>query len=452
MSLKKMLGIITVVIVSVFALMLTTSYAWYSYENASTKFDVVTATDNVEIVFQAGDYINTQDAIPVAINDVDLYSDKYDFNIKVKNVVIGNEMVAKISLVDIVIDDELKKIDEELGDSPFKVELYYQGAKVGNTITGKDFSSDTYEVGDVVLSNSIDNQFELRVYLLDNGSDQANLMNKRFQAKIDVNVISRVSASIKNFDDPDISISEITIDGEISKHLPVSGYYDMKAVCQKGSSLTWDAYSKTIHYGNGSMISDSCTLDFVSSKGKKYLKDVSVGSYIQYSGNNGCDGDSCLGENANYHDDNQMGYCYDSHYQYVASGYRVLNVSDDTAYIVSAGALECSKQENADKVASKYCNPKYAYGGVCDINSVWSIRESDITNINQIYGNDLIDNGGYYWYTHQNNEIGIWNASNRKFDTKNNYVLGVRPVIRMNSDVLVVSGSGSYEDPYVIGK
>ena len=79
-----MLGFVFVIVVSVFGLMLATSYAWYSYENGSTKFDVVTADDDVDIIYQRGEYINTESAIPVKKEEVDLYSDKYDFVVKVK--------------------------------------------------------------------------------------------------------------------------------------------------------------------------------------------------------------------------------------------------------------------------------------------------------------------------------------------------------------------------------
>ena len=73
MDLKKMLGIFLIIIVVVFALMLTTSYAWYSYEKSSTKFDVVTADQDVDIIFQSGDYISTDVAIPIKDSDVDFY-------------------------------------------------------------------------------------------------------------------------------------------------------------------------------------------------------------------------------------------------------------------------------------------------------------------------------------------------------------------------------------------
>ena len=476
MGFRKMLGIISIIIFSVFALMLTTSYAWYSYEKGSTKFDVVTANENVEIVFQTGNYINTDVAIPIKDVEIDRYSDKYDFNIRVKHKAVGNEMVAKINLVDIAIDDELKNIDEVLGDSPFRVDFFYQGRKVGNTITGKNFSSESYEIGDVVLSDDVDNQFELRVYLLDNGSDQSLLMNKSFQAKIDVNVISRVSTSFVSFENPDIVVSEILVDGKVSKSLPKDGFYDMNSVCEKGSNVQWNSLNRTLIYDKGSYVGDFCELRFTKSKIKRYLKDFPVGSYVQYVGNNGCSGLSCNGENANYVDVDNMGYCSDSNYHFITSGFRIAYIKDNTAYLVSAGSLEClcDKKNNSkdcvnfkevdvdsfisylDKISLKYCNSKYVYDGVCNDDSVWSLRFSDVDNMlnnSDSYQNSLIDNGGYYWYINSlSKEIFSWNPTVRDFSNEKNSVYGVRPVIRMDSSVLVVGGSGTYEDPYVIEK
>ena len=40
-------------------MMLTTSYAWYSFETASTTFSGVTNNDDIKVSFQKGEYINT---------------------------------------------------------------------------------------------------------------------------------------------------------------------------------------------------------------------------------------------------------------------------------------------------------------------------------------------------------------------------------------------------------
>lgn len=447
MSFRKMLGIITVVIVAIFSLMLTTSYAWYSYENASTKFDVVTASDNVEIFYQAGEYINTESAIPIKKEEVDLYSDQYDFSIRVKKKINGNEMVAKISLSEIVIDDEFKKIDEILGDSPFRVDFFYQGAQVGKTISGKDFTEESYEIGDVILSDDIDNQFTFRVYLLDNGEEQSYLMNRRFQAKIDVNVISRVNANFSNFDNPDVVVSQIKIDGRDSKYLPSNGLYDMKATCEKGSHISWDKLNKTLVYDKDTFVNDKCSLVFSSSDDKIYLKDMSVGSYVSYVGNQGCEGNHCGGVNANYVSDSDMGYCNNADYHFTSSGFRISYIKDGSAYLISGGSPECVS-DDFDKIALKYCNTSYVFGDKCNSDSVWALRDSDIENIQN--NKDLIDIGSYYSYFNSSMERKTWNPVLHAFNDDDVEFVGVRPIIRLKKDVLVIGGSGSYEDPYVI--
>ena len=85
MSFKKFLGIISIVIVLVFSMMLTTSYAWYSFETASTTFNGVTNNDDIKVSFQKGEYINTSTAIPVIKLHV-----TFLFNI------LGNNFVEKV--------------------------------------------------------------------------------------------------------------------------------------------------------------------------------------------------------------------------------------------------------------------------------------------------------------------------------------------------------------------
>lgn len=565
---KKLLFTIIIVIGIVFSFMLATSYAWYSFSAGSTTFDTVTSNKDVEISFIKGEYINNTLAVPISSNDVDQYSDKHQFIIRTKNNKADNQILAKISLVNLSIDDALKV-------SAFKVELYHQGERV-STATGNQLTSTTMRLGDVVLDNDIDNNFEVRVYILDSGSDQSALMNKSFSAKIQTDIVSRAKTSIQDWENTDIYISSITIDGKSSTSLPTSGYYTMSSSCTKGSSLSWDSYSKTITYGKGSKVNDSCSLTFTSGTSTKLLNTVEVGSYVKYTGTNGCDGKHCEGENANYVSDDDMGYCSNSTNGFIVNGWRVAYIKDGSAYLVSAGAPEClatyvenistntrneslssnyyygsgyqfdqntgkysltgvtsstlawssnytsiiantpytckstSSSATCDTMykvtayysstqgttvpyynydgagapkhllrlnnaALKYCNSKYVYNGVCDSTSSWNINDSDYqiitTNIgtkktldncsgssgNKMCGfnNDLIDNGSYYWFTtpysaSMSNTFywypGYWHV---RYDGSNR-ALGVRPVLRLRSSVSVVSGSGTYKDPYII--
>ncbi len=229
------------------------------------------------------------------------------------------------------------------------------------------------------------------------------------------------------------------------------------------------------------------------------LSTVKAGSYVDYTGNNGCSGDACKGQNANYVSDADMGYCSDSGYKFMVNGWRVAYTKNGSAYLVSAGAPECmctkgdgissnsscsSSYEttsgaplhlaNLNNNALKYCNPTYAYGGVCNSSSAWAMNANDFQNITGKalnssscyynfsdrscgYENDLIDNGSYYWfatsYDWTSASIFRWHAYGQTvIATNSNFLYGLRPVIRLSSNVVVIGGAGTAEDPYKIKK
>ena len=127
---------------------------------------------------------------------------------------------------------------------------------------------------------------------------------------------------------------------------------------------------------------------------------------------------------------------------------------------------------NLDSKALTYCNPRYAFGGACDSNSAWAMDAIDFEAITGSalsssscygsskdvacgYGNDLIDNGGYYWYATPYNSTSTttfrWDPNYRYVVSySSSHVYGLRPVLRLASSVKVVAGSGTYEDPYQI--
>lgn len=569
MSYKKLLIIILIVIGAMFALMLTTSFAWYSYENASTSFDISTHDDEVLVTYSESSEISTFAAVPLRLADVDEYSDKTNFTVSVSENALDEEIIVSVSLVDITIDPSLQ-------NSSFKIDLFHQGTIIAS-VGGDQITGTTKLLGNTVLDNEVDNNFELRVYILDNNGDQSDMMDKTFQAKIKVDVVSRVATKFNTFDNPDIYVSSIMIDGEESDSLPTSGLYDMTASCLQGSELSWDALSKTLVYEKGSYVNDTCSLTFTSSDAKTTLSEVPVGSYVSYVGNNGCSGKACAGQNANYVNDMKMGYCSNSKFQYTANGWRVGYVKDKSAYLVSAGSVECmssyienkgfsasnlifntayyygtgytfhsstgkysltgvtdnvldlgsnyeqiinntpytckdidkngtcnilyeivdynvdsasveaysytnyandinidSHIEHLNDRALKYCNSDLVHAGKCDNDNVWVLRDSDFKNILQstmslslcygTYGNkncgfanNLIDNGGFYWYsvndTNMASNTFYWNPSYRGINrdySSNDY--GLRPVIKLDSTVYITGGSGTYDDPYIIEK
>ena len=288
----------------------------------------------------------------------------------------------------------------------------------------------------------------------------------------------------------------VSIDGNTSETLPTSGSYYLASYSCKSSNTTlkWNRTNyKLIVDNDGKSSGVSCYLDFQSNP---KLNNMPAGSYVKYVGNNGCTGKSCEGQNANYVSDTDMGYCNDSNYRFIVNGWRVAYQKDGSAYLISAGSPECmctnsdgtsgtscSDYEttngvpqhlaNLNRHALAYCNQDYAYNGTCDSTSTWNINDSDyqeingsrksLSNCNYSYRKkycgvsyDLIDNGGYYWFTTPYSSSSAraftWRSGNRSVnDIASRNAFGLRPVLRLQSSVVVLSGEGTYTDPFVIG-
>lgn len=279
-------------------------------------------------------------------------------------------------------------------------------------------------------------------------------------------------------------------------------------------SFQYQSHSRIYHckiWDNGILIRDyipvkdikgvSCLYDKVTEElyylkqGTRYLSEALVGSYVKYTGNNGCSGKSCEGQNANYVGGSTNGYCWNADYTFANSGWRIAYIQNNTAYLTSAGATDCMSTDasgntstgttssstggdgrnthftNMNNIALKYCNSKFAYGGVCNSSSAWAMSANDhkiitggteITNCIQVsestacgYNNSLLDNGGFYWFatanTASNTGIFEFGAQYRRvgyYDS--NLPLGVRPVIRLDNSVIVTGGIGTASNPYTI--
>ena len=293
----------------------------------------------------------------------------------------------------------------------------------------------------------------------------------------------------------------ISIDGNSSDTLPTSGkYYLVNYDCKSSDTvITWNKETYTLNVSNSNKKGGvSCYLDFQT---YPKLSDMPIGSYVDYTGNNGCEGNHCKGENANYvNDATNMGYCFSSFYRFSVNGWRIGYSRDGSAYLISAGAPECmctdssgnagtscSSYEttagvpqhlaNLNNTSLKYCNQDYAYNGVCDGASSWNVKDSDFQEMTFDIGKkkklsdansgdcyrkkscgvsyNLIDNGGFYWfatpYSSSSPDAFGWNPIVQSVAHYNSdFANGVRPVLRLASSVIVTGGSGTYEDPYTI--
>ena len=223
------------------------------------------------------------------------------------------------------------------------------------------------------------------------------------------------------------------------------------------------------------------------------LSEADPGSYVKYTGNNGCSGKSCEGQNANYVSDSDMGYCLYSDNKYNSNGWRVAYSKDGTAYLISGGSPECvctsangvmssscSDYEttsgipkhlaNLSSKALSYCNSTYAYGGACNSSSAWNMNDTDFQRITgdnlkiagsraQGYYQDisLINNAGFYWFSTFSGSydtiLATWHPVLQHVGISYSFdVLGIRPVLRLKSSIIVTGGSGTYSDPYTIAE
>ena len=284
----------------------------------------------------------------------------------------------------------------------------------------------------------------------------------------------------------------VSVDGGKVSRFPSGDYYLVDYDCNnKHTIVSWNRETSEVSVSNGNHKGGvSCYLSFES---RPKLSSMKAGSYVQYVGNNGCNGNACSGVNANYSDNLHQGYCHSKDMQYYLKGYRIAYTKENTAYLVSAGAPECmctssdggtnqscatalsvtSIQEhiqNLNQVALKYCNSQFAYGGVCDNQSAWNINDNDfrymIGNKSTIvsclelqngkcgYSNDLINIGGDYWYSfiHDNGQnIFYWDSIHSFIgQSASSSSFGVRPVIRMSDSVVVTGGDGTANNPYQI--
>ena len=276
----------------------------------------------------------------------------------------------------------------------------------------------------------------------------------------------------------------VSVDGVYSDKIPSSGnYYLTSYKCSNSATkVKWDNDKHILDFSNGNSTGGiSCSLNFNS---EMLISDVPVGSYVKYCLSD--DPASCSVNNANYVDDNNMGYCgysgsiyykSDSDRKFTSNGFRIAYIEGSNVYLISAGAVDCVDYDSVliDNL-KKYCNSSLAYRGKCDSNSVWLINEHDFDKINSDknsskfksfadcssltsnslcgYNNELLDNGGYYWFnSSQEDSNYYWDADYRSVRSlKGSYKLGVRPVLKLSSLVYVTGGDGTSSNPYTIAK
>ena len=184
MEFKKIIIILSITTIVSICLIFGTSYAWYSYSNAATRVEGKTKEEAPTVIFAQTEYLHFKEIMPIKDEDRYNYGNKNSFSITIGENLSEYQVGIEISLKDVIMSNELKIAN-------YKYELLQNGMVVSNgnfsNIGGTRALSliPMTELHPAAYPQTYN--YELYIWLSDDGTDQNNLMNKGFSAKININ-------------------------------------------------------------------------------------------------------------------------------------------------------------------------------------------------------------------------------------------------------------------------
>lgn len=184
MEFKKLIIILSITITIMIGVMCGVSYGWYAYANAETNVESTTLKEIPTVIFTETDHIYSKNTTPIYDSDRYNYAYKNSFMVTIGENLRDYEVGIEISLKDIIMSNELK-IDN------YKYELDEDG-KIISSGTFKDIANNNSLIikpMKVVNINSYPKTYvyDFYLWLSEDETNQNNLMNKTFSAKINVN-------------------------------------------------------------------------------------------------------------------------------------------------------------------------------------------------------------------------------------------------------------------------
>lgn len=191
---KRLLIILSFAVTVLIVILLGTSYAWYTFDNAVTSFNnVQTFSDNIDtaVVFTNSSNIATTVGIPILSSDVEECSEKTTFTVTPSTTLSGREVAFQISLINLNIDSALTSV------SSLKYSLLQTVDGTTTTINSGNFSGVT--ANSLILATTTVPEsnlgktysYEFRLWLEEDNSNQNALMGKRLEGYIKVNTAIR---------------------------------------------------------------------------------------------------------------------------------------------------------------------------------------------------------------------------------------------------------------------
>ena len=181
---KKMITVLAITITILFAIIIGSSYAWYAYANAETNVSGKTTDINPTIVFTQTDEVNFKTIMPINDDDRYVYAGRNSFTITIDENLKDYSKGIEIALNNIKMSDELKITN-------YKYELLENNisissgnfSNIGNN--NKIILKPMSELNVVTYPTTYN--YDLLIWLSEDGTNQNDLMNKSFSAKININ-------------------------------------------------------------------------------------------------------------------------------------------------------------------------------------------------------------------------------------------------------------------------
>lgn len=183
MEFKRILIVLSITITILMCLMMGVSYGWYAYENAQSTVSGSTIKEAPTVIFSQTEYISSTQTLPILDKDRYNYANKNSFNVTIGENLREYQVAIEISLVNISMSDELKIAN-------YKYELLQDGITIA-TGNFENLDVTTIKLMPMTIVNPLGYPqtytYELYIWLNDDGTNQNNLMNKGFNARVNIN-------------------------------------------------------------------------------------------------------------------------------------------------------------------------------------------------------------------------------------------------------------------------
>ena len=172
--------IISILILVVF---IGLTYAYF-FTTISTSEKTVTY-GKLDITYTNGEKVNFSNSLPMSEKDVDIYATRNKFSVTNSNDADSLSGYLEIYLDSISIPNELK-------NSNFRWVLYQGDHRLSSGHFGKVTGTSRKLKNNVPLKKGDTKDFSIALWIYDDGSNQNNMLNKTFNAKIKVNILDKV--------------------------------------------------------------------------------------------------------------------------------------------------------------------------------------------------------------------------------------------------------------------